>query len=102
MRQEAQHLPSSVPRRSASRQAEDAAGRARAASEPLPFAYAHDTPQGPPDSCEAFMAADSSLNILELMGPLPEAGDTRDSDQVMISRMSQPQLQQAAQPPPGR
>ena len=75
------------PRRSAERQAADAAFRAVRAATAATFTYAPLRPGGPPASCEQFRAEDSSLTVLDLLGPLPEAGDGRDSDAVLVSRM---------------
>lgn len=87
MRQEALRLAQSVPRRSEDQQAADRERRAQP-NTLYPFRYADDAPGGKPTTCEQFLASDSSMNILELMGPLPEPDDTRDSDRVLISRMT--------------
>jgi hypothetical protein len=38
-------------------------------------------------NCSDFLAMDSSLTVLELMGALPGPDDLRDSDAVLTSRM---------------
>jgi hypothetical protein len=51
-----------------------------------PFGY-YAGGERPGGECARFLEQDSSLNIMELMGPLPEHGDKRDSDAVLQSRM---------------
>ena len=66
------------------------------------FTYALLRPGGVPQTCEQFIEEDSSLTVLELMGPIPDANDTRDSDVVLVSRMFQyPGMPAAKVIPPG-
>jgi hypothetical protein len=90
---------------------EDSARRLQSTTQ-FPFAFAEDTVAGPPTNCEEFLARDSSLNVLEMMGSLPDADDKTDSDAVLISRMApmydqvfqqqqqQQQQQTIVEPPP--
>lgn len=80
-------LTAAMPQRSAQRQAADAAFRAVRDRELGRFTYAELRPGGGPATCEQFLAEDSSLTVLDLLGPLPPAGDGRDSDAVLVSRM---------------
>lgn len=89
IRQDAPRLAQSLPRRSSLRQSEDATLRKLEDTAVGNFTYSELRPDGAPTSCGQFLAEDSSLNILELMGPLPGKDDTRDSDVVLTSRMSQ-------------
>jgi hypothetical protein len=107
IRQEAARLVQSVPRRSSQRVQEDTERRVQSSTQ-FHFAFAEDTVSGPPTNCEEFLARDSSLNVLEMMGPLPDANDKTDSDAVLISRMTpmydqvvqQQQQQPIVEPPP--
>ena len=76
-----------MPQRSVQRQAADTAFRAVSDREIGRFTYADLRPGGGPASCEQFLAEDSSLTVLDLLGPLPTADDGRASDAVLVSRM---------------
>lgn len=89
IRQDAPRLSQSLPRRSSLRLAEDEALRQLQNISVGNYTYSELRPDGAPSSCEQFLVEDSSLNILELMGPLPGIEDTRDSDVVLSSRMYQ-------------
>lgn len=89
IRQDAHKLSQSIPRRSSIRQVEDEALRRHQDTVVGNFTYSDLRPNGPPNTCDQFLGEDSSLNILELMGPTPSAGDVRDSDVVLTSRMYQ-------------
>ena len=87
IRQEAARLVQSVPRRSHQQVLEDSARRAQPTTQ-FPFAFAEDTVAGPPTTCEEFLDQDSSLNVLEMMGPVPDPDDKTDSDATLIKRMT--------------
>lgn len=87
IRSEASRLMQSVPRRPSEKVAQDTAIRAQASMQ-HPFAFAEDTMAGPPTNCAEYLSQDSSLNVLELMGPLPEPDDKTDSDATLIARMT--------------
>lgn len=89
IRQDAPKLEQSLPRRSELKQAEDDALRQLQNTSVGNFTYSELRPHGAPANCAQFLSEDSSLNILELMGPLPGAGDTRDSDAFLTTRMFQ-------------
>lgn len=94
--------PQSLPRRSAKRIASDAAFRKVMDHTVGNFTYATLRPEGGPQTCEQFIAEDSSLTVLEMIGPLTELSDKRNSDEVMVSRMYQyPGMPAAEVMPPG-
>lgn len=87
IRQEAARLVQSIPRRSSQQVLEDSARRAQSTTQ-FPFAFAEDTVAGPPTTCQEFLALDSSLNVLEMMGAVPDPDDKTDSDATLIKRMT--------------
>lgn len=108
IRQDAARLVQSVPRRHNQQVVEDTARRAQPTTQ-FPFAFAEDTVAGPPTNCEEFLALDSSLNVLEMMGAVPDPNDKTDSDATLIARMTpmhdrillqQQQQHPVVQPPP--
>ena len=83
IRQMPENIAEAVAWRSAERRAEDDLVRRTRA--PLRrFSY---VPTGTRFTCEQFLAEDSSINVLELMGDAPGEESTVDSDRYLIQQM---------------
>lgn len=83
MRQMPENIAEAVAWRSEERRAED--DLIRRTSAPLRrFSY---VPTGTRFTCEEFLAEDSSINVLELMGDAPDDDVTTDSDRYLIEHM---------------